>query len=221
MNSMYGRTNTGRITNSLFTYVKSIHQNYYHHVQQHKIQQLRQFSMYTISNQINQKYNNCIVNNESTLKDISPPTYTINTRHVQATHKNITRLFSKLLQYSNESYCSSIIHNTSFYNQRLNLYNNNNNFITSYNNNDNNNNITIRSLMTENQFHPIADETLETIQDTIDNIFETITSIDYEISYSSGVLNFKLSKYGTWVLNKQTPNKQIWVRFIIYISINI
>ena len=34
---------------------------------------------------------------------------------------------------------------------------------------------------------------------------------NYEINYASGVLNIQLGGgAGTWVLNKQTPNRQIW-----------
>jgi frataxin len=31
-----------------------------------------------------------------------------------------------------------------------------------------------------------------------------------DIAYSQGVLNIKLGGAGTWVINKQTPNRQLW-----------
>jgi len=31
-----------------------------------------------------------------------------------------------------------------------------------------------------------------------------------DITYSQGVLNIKLGDAGTWVINKQTPNRQLW-----------
>ena len=31
-----------------------------------------------------------------------------------------------------------------------------------------------------------------------------------EVEYSSGVLTIQLPPHGTWVLNKQSPNQQIW-----------
>lgn len=67
-----------------------------------------------------------------------------------------------------------------------------------------------RNFHTESDFHNVADSTLETIQDTLDYYFEDNPSFDTpDINYASGVLNVSLSK-GTWVLNKQTPNRQIW-----------
>lgn len=68
-----------------------------------------------------------------------------------------------------------------------------------------------RWFETEVDYHPVADYTLETIQDTIDEVLDS-TSIEYEINLASGVLTFSMPPHGTWVINKQTPNRQIWVR---------
>ena len=58
------------------------------------------------------------------------------------------------------------------------------------------------ATMTDNEYHLISDKTLNTVFDYVDN--EYIESI-----LSQGVLKFEIdSKF--WVLNKQTPNKQIW-----------
>jgi len=70
-----------------------------------------------------------------------------------------------------------------------------------------------RSFETEAEFHPIADEALETIQDAIDTAFEKVTDpapIEYELTVASGVLTLTMPPHGTWVINKQTPNKQLW-----------
>ncbi|UZJ53264.1 hypothetical protein CBS101457_002584 [Exobasidium rhododendri] len=32
----------------------------------------------------------------------------------------------------------------------------------------------------------------------------------YEVDYSSGVINLRLADHGTYVINKQPANKQIW-----------
>ena len=69
----------------------------------------------------------------------------------------------------------------------------------------------IRFFETEADFHNVADETLETIQDAVDDMLEPQKSIDYEVNLASGVLTLKMKPHGTWVLNKQTPNRQIWV----------
>jgi frataxin-like iron-binding protein CyaY len=67
------------------------------------------------------------------------------------------------------------------------------------------------STISEYQYHTIADETLEMIQDGIDYYFDEKSNIEYEVSLSSGVLNISFPPHGVWVLNKQTPNRQIWV----------
>mmetsp|Transcript_12541 Transcript_12541/g.23536 ORF Transcript_12541/g.23536 Transcript_12541/m.23536 type:complete len:258 (+) Transcript_12541:61-834(+) len=74
-----------------------------------------------------------------------------------------------------------------------------------------------RSFHTESEYHNVADQTLHTIQDTLDFYFEDNPSfyspssghVPPDITYASGVLTIALSQ-GTWVLNKQTPNRQIW-----------
>jgi len=58
----------------------------------------------------------------------------------------------------------------------------------------------------------VADETLDTIQDAVDELLDSRPEIEYEVSLANGVLTLKLPPHGTWVLNKQTPNRQIWVR---------
>jgi len=79
---------------------------------------------------------------------------------------------------------------------------------------------------TEADFHDGADVSLETIQDTLESYLEdndieslllqssTVTEPDEnsepEINLASGVLNIKLPPHGTWVINKQTPNQQLW-----------
>jgi frataxin len=34
---------------------------------------------------------------------------------------------------------------------------------------------------------------------------------DYDVQLSQGVLNVRLGAAGTYVLNKQTPNRQVWL----------
>ncbi len=63
-------------------------------------------------------------------------------------------------------------------------------------------------LISENEFHKAGDNTLEHIQDTLCPLEESLD--DAEVSYSQGVLNVSLGSVGTWVINKQTPNRQLW-----------
>jgi frataxin len=72
----------------------------------------------------------------------------------------------------------------------------------------------------ESEFHTVADEMLEDIQDAVDVALEEYYTEndddndndddEFETVYASGVLNMTFPPYGTWVLNKQTPNRQIW-----------
>lgn len=69
-----------------------------------------------------------------------------------------------------------------------------------------------RCFQSESAYHDIADETLESIQDAFDELFEENPQPNQEVeaSLASGVLTIALPPHGTWVLNKQTPNQQIW-----------
>lgn len=68
-----------------------------------------------------------------------------------------------------------------------------------------------RLFQSEAEFHPVADETLHRIQDALEEIFEEIRGDeDMEVSVASGVLTLSLPPHGTWVINKQTPNRQLW-----------
>lgn len=75
----------------------------------------------------------------------------------------------------------------------------------------------VRRFQNEAGFHEVADETLETIQDAVEELFEehfdagdTDDSEMPEVNVASGVLTLSMPPHGTWVLNKQTPNRQIW-----------
>ncbi|PLW15885.1 hypothetical protein PCANC_14259 [Puccinia coronata f. sp. avenae] len=63
------------------------------------------------------------------------------------------------------------------------------------------------------EFHQISDQTL----DSLSEILERLVELDHpkvtgwDVDYSSGVMNFSLGDHGTYVLNKQPPNKQIWL----------
>ncbi|XP_003699225.1 frataxin [Megachile rotundata] len=63
------------------------------------------------------------------------------------------------------------------------------------------------------QFEKVSDETLESLTEYFDELIEKAAHLqDADISYGDGVLTIKFgSKYGTYVINRQTPNKQIWL----------
>jgi frataxin len=67
--------------------------------------------------------------------------------------------------------------------------------------------------MPEADFHRIADRSLDEIHDLMSVLEADDISLDedVEISMSQGVLKLDLGKkVGIWVINKQTPNRQLW-----------
>ena len=66
-----------------------------------------------------------------------------------------------------------------------------------------------RQFNSEPEYHTVADETLDTILDAVEEVLES-SSVDFETELANGVLTLKLPPKGSWVINKQTPNQQIW-----------
>jgi frataxin len=78
-----------------------------------------------------------------------------------------------------------------------------------------------RKFQTVGLYHNVADETLHSIQDAVEAYLEDhydsgVTAKDKdeedipEVNYASGVLTMYLPPHGTYVINKQTPNQQLW-----------
>ena len=65
----------------------------------------------------------------------------------------------------------------------------------------------------EHEFVRMAEETLESISEEISRIgyHRNSTVEDFDIEFSQGVLTISLGSHGTYVLNTQTPNRQIWM----------
>ncbi|CAG7815086.1 unnamed protein product [Allacma fusca] len=61
------------------------------------------------------------------------------------------------------------------------------------------------------EYENLAEDTLESLATYFDEILEKSTLEDVDVSFGSGVLTVKLGRHGTYVINKQTPNKQIWL----------
>ncbi len=90
---------------------------------------------------------------------------------------------------------------------------NNKSFFVIQNNQQTNQNESNANLIA---YQSAANETLESLTEKFDSIGEQIDdesiSDEFDVSYSNGVLTVKLGvKLGTYVLNKQTPNLQIWL----------
>jgi frataxin len=74
------------------------------------------------------------------------------------------------------------------------------------------------------EYHRLADETMDKLTTELEDLLEgndiTGSDIEYSVYYlvfdwgliiQSGVLTLKLGKHGTYVINKQPPNQQIWL----------
>lgn len=63
------------------------------------------------------------------------------------------------------------------------------------------------SALPEGDFHKLADKTLNSLEE----VLQELEDLDgFDLRHSMGVLTVSLGKAGTYVLNKQTPNRQIW-----------
>ncbi|KAI0786020.1 hypothetical protein C8Q75DRAFT_721722, partial [Abortiporus biennis] len=60
-------------------------------------------------------------------------------------------------------------------------------------------------------YHRYSDATMENLLERLEDLIDEIENTQYEVEYSSGVLTLKLGDKGTYVINKQPPNKQIWL----------
>jgi frataxin len=79
-----------------------------------------------------------------------------------------------------------------------------------------------RKFQTVGLYHSVADETLHSVQDAVEAFLEDhydaagVTAKEKdeedipEVNYANGVLTIYLPPHGTYVINKQTPNQQLW-----------
>ena len=81
-------------------------------------------------------------------------------------------------------------------------------FFTASNNKETSRNTS--DFLSESDFHTLADNCLDEILTSTTEIESSIDADDVDISLEQGVLNINLGKYGFWVINKQTPNRQLW-----------
>ncbi|KAI9003070.1 Frataxin-like domain-containing protein [Gaertneriomyces semiglobifer] len=65
----------------------------------------------------------------------------------------------------------------------------------------------------EKTYHTVADETMDNLLEQFEVLLDDNYQADasFDVVYNSGVLTLVLGDAGTYVINKQPPNKQIWV----------
>lgn len=63
------------------------------------------------------------------------------------------------------------------------------------------------------QYEKICEETLDSLTECFEELVEATTHLpDADVSYGDGVLTVKFGEpHGTYVINRQSPNKQIWL----------
>ncbi|XP_033828920.1 frataxin, mitochondrial [Periophthalmus magnuspinnatus] len=69
------------------------------------------------------------------------------------------------------------------------------------------------SLLSEAQYEALSRDTLDALAEHLEDLMDQpFTGPDFDVSFSNGVLTVKLgAEHGTYVVNKQTPNRQIWL----------
>ena len=67
-----------------------------------------------------------------------------------------------------------------------------------------------RPLSTSVDYDAAADETLESLTDAFEVLLDR-HKLASDVTLSNGVLTVELDKHGAYVINKQAPNKQIWL----------
>ncbi|KAJ8768426.1 hypothetical protein K2173_021579 [Erythroxylum novogranatense] len=71
--------------------------------------------------------------------------------------------------------------------------------------------IDYRSVLQESEFHKLADSTIHALQEKLEEYGDSVQIEGYDVEYGNEVLTLKLGDSGTYVLNKQTPNRQLWL----------
>jgi len=67
------------------------------------------------------------------------------------------------------------------------------------------------SHLSMDRYHRLSDKTMDALVDELENLLDKHSDRNYEVDYHSGVLTLRLGVQGTYVINKQPPNKQIWL----------
>ncbi|KIK02298.1 hypothetical protein K443DRAFT_97184 [Laccaria amethystina LaAM-08-1] len=68
-----------------------------------------------------------------------------------------------------------------------------------------------RSHISLEKYHLLSDATMDALLESLENLLDVLGNPSYEVEYHSGVLTLSLGEHGTYVINKQPPNKQIWL----------
>jgi len=68
-----------------------------------------------------------------------------------------------------------------------------------------------QSLLQQSEYDALADTAMEELLDKLQDVLDSHGDSSLEVEYSSGVITLDLGQRGTYVINKQPPNRQIWL----------
>ncbi|KAM3221986.1 Frataxin, mitochondrial [Capsicum annuum] len=71
--------------------------------------------------------------------------------------------------------------------------------------------IDYRSLLQEDEYHRLANATIHDLLDKLEEYGDSVDIDGFDVDYGNEVLTLKFGSLGTYVINKQTPNRQIWM----------
>lgn len=66
-------------------------------------------------------------------------------------------------------------------------------------------------LLEEDEYHKLANSTIHHLLEKLEEYGDLIDIDGFDVDYGNEVLTLKLGSLGTYVINKQTPNRQIWL----------
>lgn len=65
--------------------------------------------------------------------------------------------------------------------------------------------------MQEDEYNKLANSTIHDLLEKLEEYGDSVDIDGYDVDYGNEVLTLKLGDLGTYVINKQTPNRQIWM----------
>ncbi|KAI8347587.1 Frataxin [Choanephora cucurbitarum] len=65
--------------------------------------------------------------------------------------------------------------------------------------------------LTTERYHRLSDEVLDHIVGKLEEMCDELDLPGFDVEYSQGVMTISVGEHGTYVVNKQPPNHQIWL----------
>ncbi|KAK4514421.1 serine/threonine protein kinase, CMGC, CDC2/CDK subfamily [Mucor velutinosus] len=69
---------------------------------------------------------------------------------------------------------------------------------------------TVTDLSTD-RYHRLSDEVLDHMVTRLEELADEIEMEGFDVEYNQGVMTISVGEHGTYVINKQPPNHQIWL----------